>query len=72
MFGNEKALDVGRGGCGTGRTIYSAGSQSGSGGHGSANPGNPRPVPSRHVIESYGPDYRRPGNPGRSDTDADF
>ena len=39
-FGNEKALDVGKGGCGTGRTIYSSGSQ---GTQGSVNPGNPRP-----------------------------
>src|SRR5262249_44527299 len=70
-FGNEVALNVGKGGCGTGRTIYSSGSQSGSGGHGPSNPGNPRPTPSRHIIENYGPDYRRPGNP-RSDTDADF
>ena len=71
-FGNEVALNVGKGGCGTGRTIYSSGSQSGSGGHGAANPGNPPRVPDRHIIESYGPDYRRPGNPGRSDTDADY
>jgi hypothetical protein len=73
-FGNEVAANTV---CGVGgsRTIYSAGSQSGSGGHGPANPGNPRPVPSRHIIESYGPDSRRarnPGNPGRSDSDADF
>jgi len=72
-YGNEKALDVGGGGCGTGRTIYSSGSQSGGAGHGPSNPGDPRSVPSRHVIESYGPDYRRPGNPHRrsSDIDAD-
>jgi hypothetical protein len=39
-FGNQKALDVGQGGCGTGRTLYGqAGSQ---GTHGSVNPGNPR------------------------------
>src|SRR5262249_31170706 len=68
-FGNEVALNVGKGGCGTGSTLYGqAGSQ---GTHDATNPGNPRPVSSRHVIESYGPDYRRPGNP-RSDTDADF
>jgi hypothetical protein len=65
-FGNEVALNVKGGGPGTGRTIYACGSQ---GTQGSANPGNPRPVPNRHVIESYGPDYRRPGN--RSDIDAD-
>ena len=56
-------------GCGGGRTVYASGSQ---GTQGTTNPGNPRPVPARHVIESYGPDYRRPGNPNRSDTDADF
>src|SRR5215469_11572591 len=40
-FGNEVALNVGKGGCGTGRTLYGqAGSQ---GQHGSVNPGNPRP-----------------------------
>lgn len=40
-FGNAKALDVGGGGCGTGRTLYG---QSGSQGlHGQPAPGNPRP-----------------------------
>jgi hypothetical protein len=69
-FGNEVALNVKGGGCGTGRTIYKTGSQ---GTQGQPAAGNPPPVPSRHIIESYGPDYRRPGNPGRSsDTDADF
>jgi hypothetical protein len=39
-FGNEVALNVGKGGCGTGRTLYG---QSGvQGVHGSANPGEPR------------------------------
>jgi hypothetical protein len=47
-FGNEKALDVGKGGCGTGRTIYGSGSQSM---HGSANPGNPRPNTYREALE---------------------
>jgi hypothetical protein len=71
MFGNQKALDVGKGGLGTGRTLYGqAGSQ---GTHGATNPGNPRPASDRHILSSYGPDYRRPSNPGRSsDTDADF
>jgi hypothetical protein len=71
-FGNEVALNVGKGGCGTGRTLYGqAGSQ---GTHGATDPGNPRPVSDRHIISSYGPDYRKPHNPGRSgsDTDADF
>jgi len=50
-FGNEVALNVGKGGCGTGRTIYASGSQSGSAGHGSANPGNPRPNVRRDAAE---------------------
>jgi hypothetical protein len=68
-YGNEVALNVGKGGCGTGRTLYKTGSQ---GQQGATSPGNPRPVPDRHILSSYGPDYRRPGNPHRSDTDADF
>ena len=70
-FGNEVALNVGPGGCGTGRTIYKTGSQ---GTQGTTNPGNPRPQ-QRDILSQYGPDYRRPQarNPGRSsDTDADF
>jgi hypothetical protein len=48
-FGNEKALDVGKGGCGTGRTLYGqAGSQDT---HGSTNPGSPRPNPRREALE---------------------
>jgi hypothetical protein len=40
-FGNEVALNVGKGGCGTGRTLYG---QSGSQGlHGQPAPGNPPP-----------------------------
>jgi hypothetical protein len=39
-FGNEVALNVGKGGCGTGRTIHSTGSQ---GTHGQPAAGNPRP-----------------------------
>src|SRR6516162_10124281 len=57
-FGNELATNVGRGGPGTGRDVHACGSQ---GVHGSTNPGDPRPVPDRHIISSYGPDYRRPG-----------
>jgi hypothetical protein len=70
-FGNQVALNVGKGGCGTGRTIYKTGSQ---GTQGATNSGNPRAVPDRHIISSYGPDYSRPrSNPNRSsDTDADF
>jgi hypothetical protein len=55
-------------GVGGGRKVYASGSQ---GTQGNVASGNPRPTPSRHIIESFGPDYRRPGNP-RSDTDADF
>jgi hypothetical protein len=40
-YGNEVALNVGKGGCGTGRTLYGqAGSQ---GTHGAPAPGNPQP-----------------------------
>ena len=68
-FGNEVALNVGKGGCGTGRTIYSSGSQSGSSGHGPSNPGNPRPQ-ARDIL---GPSPESRSNPGhRSDTDADY
>jgi hypothetical protein len=58
-------------GVGGGRKVYASGSQ---GTQGGANPGNPRPVPSRHMIESYGPESSRPrgNNPGRDDRDADF
>jgi hypothetical protein len=68
-FGNQVALNVGGGGPGKGREVMASGSQ---GTHGATNPGNPRPVPSRHIIESYGPESSRPRNPGRSDRDADF
>jgi hypothetical protein len=48
-FGNEVALNVGKGGCGTGRTLYGqAGSQ---GTHGGVNPGNPRPNRQRDALE---------------------
>jgi hypothetical protein len=70
-FGNEVALNVGKGGCGTGRTLYGqAGSQ---GTHGPTNPGNP-PKQVRDTLSEFGPDYRRPrNNPHRSsDSDADF
>jgi hypothetical protein len=39
-FGNEVALNVGKGGCGTGRTIYKTGSQGQQGGVA----GTPRPT----------------------------
>jgi hypothetical protein len=41
-FGNEVALNVGKGGCGTGRTIYKTGSQDQ---HGTPSPGNPPSFP---------------------------
>jgi hypothetical protein len=48
-FGNEVALNVGKGGCGTGRTLYGqAGSQ---GTHGATNPGQPRPNPRHDAVE---------------------
>jgi hypothetical protein len=40
-FGNEVALNVGKGGCGTGRTLYGQGGTQGT--HGATNPGNPQP-----------------------------
>ena len=67
-FGNEVALNVGKGGPGNGRNVMASGSQ---GTHGQSAAGNPRPVSDRHLLESYGPDYHRPSNPGR-DIDADF
>jgi hypothetical protein len=49
-FGNEVALNVGKGGCGTGRTLYGqAGSQ---GTHGATNPGNPVPNRQRDALEN--------------------
>ena len=49
-FGNEVALNVGKGGCGTGRTNYG---QSGSQGtHGATNPGNPRSNSQRDALEN--------------------
>jgi hypothetical protein len=56
-------------GPGAGREVLRSGGQ---GTHGAVNAGNPRSSPDRHIISSYGPDYRRPGNPNRSDSDADF
>ena len=47
-FGNEVALNVGKGGCGTGRTIYQTGSQ---GTQGSVTPGNPPPNRQRDAAE---------------------
>ena len=70
-FGNEVALNVRGGGPGTGRTIYSSGSQSGSGGHGPSNPGHPSER--RPILSEYGPESKPRGTPGRSDDrDADF
>src|SRR6516225_11161080 len=55
-FGNEVALNVGKGGCGTGRTLYGqAGSQ---GQHGAANPGN-APSKSTDILRQFGPDSRK-------------
>ena len=54
-FGNEVALNVGKGGCGTGRTIYSTGSQDQ---HGQPAQGNPQPA-GRDILSSYGPESKR-------------
>jgi hypothetical protein len=43
-------------GVGGGRTIYKTGTQCQTG---PVNPGDPRPVPSGHIISSYGPDKPR-------------
>jgi hypothetical protein len=49
-FGNEVALNVGKGGCGTGRTLYG---QSGSQGqHGTPAAGNPPPNAQRDALEN--------------------
>jgi hypothetical protein len=53
-FGNEKALDVGKGGPGTGRTVYHCGSQDQ---HGSGGPQKPQ---GRPILSEYGPDYHKP------------
>jgi len=56
-LGNQVATNVGRGGPGTGRTLYG---QSGlQGQHGPANPGNPRPVPQSHPLSEFGPNKTR-------------
>jgi hypothetical protein len=69
-FGNQVALNVGKGGPGTGRDVHASGSQ---GNHGATNPGNPRQQ-GRDILSSFGPESSRERNPGRSrsDTDADF
>jgi hypothetical protein len=54
-FGNEVALNVGKGGPGTGRDVHPCGSQ-GMQGRPEAS-GNPSP--SRDILESFGPDYKR-------------
>jgi hypothetical protein len=56
-FGNEKALDVGRGGPGTGRTTHHCGSQSQWGDVA----GNPKPA-GRQILSEYGPESSRPRN----------
>ena len=54
-FGNEVALNVGKGGCGTGRTIYSTGSQDQ---HGQPAPGNP-PAKNADILSQFGPESKR-------------
>jgi hypothetical protein len=54
-FGNEVALNVGKGGCSTGRTIYKTGSQDM---HGQPASGNP-PAQGKDVLSQFGPDYKR-------------
>ena len=55
-FGNEVALNVGKGGCGTGRTNYG---QSGTQGqHGQAAAGN-APAKNKDILRDYGPERTR-------------
>lgn len=54
-FGNSVALNVGKGGCGTGRTIYKTGTQ---GMQGQPAQGNPRPA-GRDILGAYGPESKR-------------
>jgi hypothetical protein len=53
-FGNEVSLNVGKGGPGTGRTIYKTGTQCQTG---PANPGN-APAKGKDILSSFGPDYK--------------
>jgi hypothetical protein len=53
-LGNEVALNVGKGGCGTGRDIHRYGSQ---GFHGPANPGHSPAA--RDILSEFGPDKRK-------------
>lgn len=53
-FGNEVALNVGKGGPGTGRTVHHCGSQ---GTHGAV-AGAPRPA-GREILSEFGPDKRK-------------
>ena len=54
-LGNEVALNVGRGGPGTGRTVYHCGTQDM---HGQAAAGN-APAKSHDILRDFGPDYRK-------------
>jgi hypothetical protein len=53
VLGNQKALDVGRGGPGTGRTVMRSGSQ---GQHGDV-AGKTKPL-GRDILSDFGPDIR--------------
>ena len=53
-FGNEVALNVGKGGPGTGRNVMPCGSQ---GVHGPVNPGNS--APAKDILSAFGPDKRK-------------
>jgi hypothetical protein len=54
MLGNQKALDVGGGGPGKGRTVYKPGFQ---GTHGPVNRGSAPPP--RDILSEFGPEKRR-------------
>jgi hypothetical protein len=51
-LGNEVALNVGKGGVGTGRTVHHCGSQ---GTHGNVNPGHSPPA-GRDILSQFGPE----------------
>ena len=53
-YGNELALNVGKGGPGTGRTVQPCGSE---GTFGPVNPGNS--APARDILSAFGPDKRK-------------
>ena len=60
QHGNQVALNVGKGGPGTGRTIYASGSQAT---QGPVAPGNP-PAKNKDILGAFGKDYQPRGRFG--------